>query len=515
MLIEINHAFQQALDALESSASHIFISGKAGTGKSTLLEYFCNNTKKKPVVLAPTGVAAINVKGQTIHRFFNFSIDITPDKIRTRRAHLKNPEVLKNLKVIIIDEVSMLRADLLDCIDTFLQRYGPYQQQPFGGVQMVFIGDLYQLPPVVNNNERDCYNELYPSPYFFSAHALQHTQLEYIELEKVYRQRDQQFVDILNRVRNNSTTAADLHVLNQQHDQQSTVNTKEIAITLTPTNQKADEINVAHLQRLKGKQHSNIATIKGDFGREYYPTATELHYKIGSQIMMLNNDQEDRWYNGSIGIIKSRNVDKDAEKSLRVQLRDNNKTVTVTAHTWEVYTFSVIDDEMIAEPIGSFTQLPMRLAWAVTIHKSQGKTFEKICIDIGRGTFACGQLYVAMSRCTSLAGIRLEVPIKSQHIRTDPTICNFMTNLTYQRIAASFPNSEKTAILQQAIADKRDLTMTYLKPNDSKSTRVITPISTGEEHHNGKTFAGLRVFCHQHNDNRIFHLGRVIDLRKL
>lgn len=516
MKLDLNAQFKHALHLMEKSQQHLFITGKAGTGKSTLLDYFCNKTKKKPIILAPTGVAALNVKGQTIHRFFNFYIDVTPEKIRKKDTRPKDPKLYKKLKTIIIDEVSMLRADLLDCIDVFLRMYGPNGSQPFGGVQMVFVGDLYQLPPVVGKEERDIFRTHYSTPYFFSAKAIESTSLEVVELETVYRQKDEQFVNLLNKIRNNSVEEDDIEELNQRYlPDEALPDDDHFTINLTTTNARADETNEVRLNALKGKLHCSEAQVRGDFGREYYPTATQLQFKAGAQIMLLNNDQKKRWVNGSIGIIETIKKDEEGEEYLRVRLHDTGKLVSVTPFIWEVYKFSLKNGAIISEPAGSFTQYPFRLAWAVTIHKSQGKTFERVVIDMGRGAFASGQTYVALSRCTSFEGIRLKVPIKTQHIRTDYRIYKFLTNHAYKKAAETLSFDDKVDMIEQAINNKKTLQMTYLKANDTKSKRVIIPLSVGEEDYQGKKFPGMRAYCTKRNEERMFHVGRILELRAI
>jgi len=514
MKLDLNTQFQKAIHLMEESNQHLFITGKAGTGKSTLLDYFCRNTNKMPAVLAPTGVAALNVKGQTIHNFFNFYIDVTLEKIRNKDIRPRTPKLYKKLKTIIIDEVSMLRSDLLDCMDAFLQMYGPEETQPFGGVQMIFVGDLYQLPPVVNNHEREIFHTHYATPYFFSAKALQSVDLEIIELETVYRQKDENFVTLLNKIRNNSVEFSDIQELNQRYlpDEKNNEN-EAFTISLTTTNKKADEINEEHLKALDAKLYCHEAVIRGNFGKEYYPTAIDLQYKIGSQIMLLNNDQKKRWVNGSIGIIEAIKRDEEDEEYLRVRLHENNKLVSVSPFMWEVYKFSIENGSIISEPAGGFTQYPFRLAWAVTIHKSQGKTFEKVAIDIGRGTFASGQTYVALSRCTSFEGIHLKVPIKKHHIRTDPRIYKFLTSHAYKKAAQTLSSEDKLAIITQAVAANSQLEMIYLKANDSKSTRVIKPLTVGEENYQGKKFLGMLAYCTSRNEKRMFNVARILELK--
>lgn len=509
--IEINPEFAHAVDLMENTDKSLFITGKAGTGKSTLLNYFCNNTTKKPVVLAPTGVAALNVKGQTIHSFFNFYIDVTPEKIAQKKSKPNNENLYKKLKTIIIDEISMVRADLLDCVDIFLRLYGPENKKPFGGVQMIFVGDLYQLPPVVSGEEKKIFNTHYNTPYFFSAHIMDHLKLEVIELEKIYRQKDKDFVELLNRIRNNSVEPEDIEHLNSRFikvpEQEDS-----FYISLTTTNKNADEINDTHINALAGKMHSHIADINGQFSKEYFPTTTELQFKIGAQVMLLNNDQKKRWVNGSIGIIEAIKKEQDDNQYVNVRLQDSEKLVSVHLHTWEVFKFSFDGMQIVSEPVGTFTQYPFRLAWAITIHKSQGKTFDKVIIDIGSGTFVPGQMYVALSRCTSFEGIILKTPIKPHNIRTDFRIFKFLTGYQYKKAEKELSHEDKVALLQQTIKEKSQLNMVYLKANDTKSTRTIIPLTVRTENYQGKQFPGLRAFCTTRKEERMFHIGRILKL---
>lgn len=429
--LDINDRFRHALQLMENTNENLFITGKAGTGKSTLLHHFCARTKKKPVLVAPTGVAALNVRGQTIHKFFNFYIDVTPEKIRRRQIKPRNPKLYAKLKTIIIDEVSMVRSDLLDCIDEFLRMYGPESDKPFGGVQMIFVGDLYQLPPVVNRDTEEVFAQLYETPYFFSARCLQDANFTVIELDKIYRQKEQQFVELLNRIRTDQVEDGDIEELNSRFQPFYEPSGKDFFIHLTTTNSKADEINATHLNALKSKLQTTNAKISGDFTKEYYPTATELQFKLGAQIMLINNDTQGRWVNGSIGVIKSIERDENDRAYVEVRLTDEGDTVHVYPHTWEVYRYGLEAGEIQAESVGSFTQFPFRLAWAVTIHKSQGKTFEHVMIDIDRGAFAAGQVYVALSRCTTFEGIVLKTRIARHHIRADDRIVEFLAAHPY------------------------------------------------------------------------------------
>ena len=493
--IEINPQFAEAIEKMEEDRKHLFITGKAGTGKSTLLSYFCKNTKKEHAILAPTGIAALNVKGQTIHRFFNFYIDITPTKIINGEVKPKDTELYSNLKTLIIDEVSMLRADLLDCIAIFLKKYGPRPDKAFGGIQMIFIGDLYQLPPVVIEKEKEIFNNHYQSPYFFSSNALKRLDLEIVELEKIYRQKELEFIHLLNKVRDNSVESSDIELLNQRYIEETSENTSfkqkqsfkvwkirefifwiirffvffdnsikkfkqkenKPCINLTSTNSKADQINSEYLVKIEGKSYRSTAEISGEFDESSYPTSVELEYKVGAQIMTLNNDSKDRWVNGSIGVIEKRKKDEKGEVYLIVSFPNKNVSYAVKRYKWEISRYYFDGKKIESEVIGSFRQFPFRLAWAITIHKSQGKTFDNVIIDIGRGIFATGQMYVALSRCTSFEGIVLRTPIKRHYIRTDYKIFKFLTDYQYQKSEKELSIEDKIAVIEQAIQERESI----------------------------------------------------------
>jgi ATP-dependent DNA helicase PIF1 len=431
--IEINPKFKQALDLLASSDSNLFITGNAGTGKSTLLEYFKKTTRKKVAILAPTGVAALNIEGQTIHSFFLIPPNITPDKVLEHKLSGKRKKLISNLDMIIIDEASMLRADLLDCIDVSLRHHRKEQSLPFGGVQMVFIGDLYQLPPVVvGAEEKQLFRNYYDSPYFFSAKSIQNLKFTFLELEKIYRQTDDGFINLLNKVRDNSISFEDLNLLNQRCDPDCEINEdEELAITLTPTNAAANKKNLKELKKLSPSQKTFFGEVDGKFGARSLPTQMELELKVGAQVMLLNNDSAGRWVNGSIGKITKITFDDIEEDDVLIVELTNGKSVKISKHSWNIhkYFFNEETQKIDTEIVGSFTQFPLRLAWAVTIHKSQGKTFDKVIIDIGNGTFAHGQIYVALSRCTSFEGITLKKPIQKRHIWMDRKITQFFTQL--------------------------------------------------------------------------------------
>jgi len=429
-VIEINEKFKEAIKYVKSG-KNLFITGKAGTGKSTLLKVIRDSLTKNCVVLAPTGVAAVNIGGQTIHSFFGFRPDITIEKV-LRRKHPRNPEVYKNLEVLIIDEISMVRADLLDCINTFLTMHGPEKGRPFGGVQLIFIGDLYQLPPIVTYKEKEIFSEMYLSPYFFDSKAFAEIEFTIIELIKIYRQTEEDFVKILNAVRNKSVDDELLFSLNKRVDFNFDPDPADGYIELVTINTKAQDINNRRLKILNGKMYSYEGVIEGDFDERSYPAPHVLDLKVGAQIMLTNNDKLGRWINGTVGII-----DKIEEKNdgnyIYVKL-ENGEIFLVEPNKWEMYKFLFdrLSQKITTEIAGSFTQYPLILSWAVTIHKSQGKTFNKVIVDMGSGAFAHGQTYVALSRCTTLSGLVLRVPIEKRHILLDYRVVTFLNNFHHE-----------------------------------------------------------------------------------
>ncbi len=511
MTIELNEFFLKALHLMEDSPQHVFVTGRAGTGKSTLLDYFRKNTKKNIAVLAPTGVAAVNIKGQTIHSFFNFKPDITPHTAKTVKP--RNREVYKNLDVIIIDEISMVRADLLDSINEFLKLYGKKKARPFGGIKMVFIGDLYQLPPVVTSRERSLFSDLYRSPYFFDAKVFEEIEMEFIELEKVYRQKDEKFLSILNAIRNNTVTDIELAELNKRYIPDF-VPEGGFYIYLTTTNSLADSINRQRLDEIKGREYSHEGLLDGDFREGDLPAPLMLTIKKGSQVMLLNNDSYGRWINGSIGRVVDIERQKEEPDIIWVEL-ENREVVEITPYKWEMFEFSYDRNSktIVSNVTGTFIQYPMRLAWAITIHKSQGLTFDRVIIDIGRGTFSHGQLYVALSRCRSLEGLFLRQPVLKKHIMMDRRVVEFITKYQYRLSEKTQPLTEKLSLIERAIKEARPLEIVYLKARDEKSRRVIIPVEAGDMEFNGRTFKGLRAFCMMRKEERVFNVERILDIR--
>jgi hypothetical protein len=512
--IDFNPEFQSALLLMEETQRNILITGRAGTGKSTLLNYFRDNTKKKVVVLAPTGVAAVNVIGQTIHSFFHFKPNVTLASIKKKKSTEKEKTTIyKKLTTIIIDEVSMVRADLLDCMDKFLRLNGPDQKQPFGGVQMIFIGDFYQLPPVVTSAEREIFRSHYTSPYFFSAKVFDQLDLEFVELEKVYRQKDNEFVRLLNTIRNRSVTDDDLALFNKRCDPQFNAPAGSFYLSLTSTNDLADTINEKRLVELPGKIWKAEGEIIGDFGKEYLPTAVELKLKKGAQIMLLNNDSYGQWINGTIGKIKKFEKD-DEEEDVIVAELDSGEMARISPYTWKIYRFFLKNEELRSEEVGSFRQYPVRLAFAVTIHKSQGKTFENVIIDVGRGTFAHGQMYVALSRCTTLEGIVLKQPLKKSHILMDWQVVKFLTDMQYKRAARTCSREDKLQMLEAAITQKKNVEIVYLKAKDEKSRRTVLPLFIGDMEYSGHPFLGLTAFCLTSREKRTFNVDRILEISR-
>ena len=511
--LDFNSQFKKAIELMEGSQKNLFITGRAGTGKSTLLNYFQKTTTKRHVVLAPTGVAAINVGGQTIHSFFNFGPDVTMGSVR-KITGSRPGNIYKKIDTIIIDEISMVRADLLDCVEKFMRLNGPDEKSVFGGVQMVFIGDLYQLPPVVSSAEKAIFSTHYQTPYFFSAQSFTTMDMEFIELEKVYRQKDDEFIRLLNAIRNRSVTEDDLEIINKRLAPDFEAPKDEFYIQLTSTNDMADKINEIEMAKLPGKSHKFKAEIDGDFGKEYMPTAKELKLKKGSQIMMLNNDQLGRWVNGTIGVMTGTAKDGDGDMLIKANI-DTGGNVFISPFTWSIYRFFIEGSQLVSDVVGTFTQYPLRLAFAVTIHKSQGKTFNKVIIDLGRGTFAHGQLYVALSRCTSLEGMVLRKPVKKGHILLDWAVVKFLTQHQYRLAEKKLSGQDRLKLIKDAISERRPIEIVYLKAKDEKSRRTLKPLDIRQMEYNGHPFTGLEAFCQTRGEIRVFNVDRILEIEVL
>jgi hypothetical protein len=415
-----------AREYVRDTGCNIFLTGRAGTGKTTFLQTLKKKTPKRLVVTAPTGVAAINAGGVTLHSFFQLPFGpFVPGSDETRsqyRFSREKIDIIKNLDLLVIDEISMVRADLLDGVDSVLRRYRA-AEEPFGGVQLLMIGDLFQLPPVVRDDEWRLLAQYYPSPYFFSSTALQKTEMISIELLHIYRQADSRFIALLNRVRNGQLDGAALKELNQRHIPDFVPGGKDGCITLCTHNRNADAINAARLAALDQKVHTFAADIEGDFPEHTYPTAATLKLKKGAQVMFVRNDlsPEKRYFNGKIGTITHI-----SGKQIRIQCPDDATAIDVEPVTWEniEYTLDRQTLEIKENKIGAFSQYPLRLAWAITIHKSQGLTFDHAMID-AQAAFAHGQVYVALSRCRTLEGMVLSTPLSSTVIKTDPAVRRF------------------------------------------------------------------------------------------
>lgn len=453
-----NQEFQNALQILNFTHRSLFLTGKAGTGKSTFLRYIAATTKKKHIVLAPTGIAAINAGGSTLHSFFKLPFHpLLPNdsqySIRNLRKTMKyNGEkckLLREVELIIIDEISMVRADIIDFIDKVLRVYNRNMREPFGGKQMLFVGDIYQLEPVVRDEDRQLLHPFYPSAFFFDAKVFQQMQLVSIELTKVYRQNDPTFIALLDHIRTSAVTATDLYTLNHQVGAQVDTAANGLAITLSTRRDTVDYINSTRLRELEGETTLFEGVIEGDFPENNLPSPLHLELKVGAQVLFVRNDKEKRWVNGTLGTITGfTQNEEDAPGTIQVCTEDGAE-LDVEREIWGniKYSFNEKEQKIEEQTIGTFRQFPLRLAWAITVHKSQGLTFRYVKIDFSGGVFAGGQTYVALSRCTSLQGISLQKPIRPEDIFIKSEVIRFAHTYNDQRIIHS--------ALEQSQADKQ------------------------------------------------------------
>lgn len=420
---------KKILDLLENTSDCYFITGRAGTGKSSMLREFRQKTKKQIVVLAPTGIAAVNVEGQTIHSFFRFPPEILfPETVR----QLSGKDIFRKLDAIIIDEISMVRSDVMDAIDIILRAYGPFSFKPFGGIQMIFFGDLYQLPPVVRREDAEPFYSMYTGTWFFNSKVISDPEinLKTLELTKIYRQTEPEFIDLLEKIRNNTMQQIDLDKINTRHDPFTDRPEGEVYLTLTTINETAKQINNKKLNSLPTPPRIYSAIVEGQFRDEIFPTDRDLILKKNAQVIFLKNDTEGRWANGTIGRVESMNND-----HIMVEVKTNygSNIYRVEKATWVniKYEANKSTKKIKSTEIGKFKQFPLKLAWGISIHRSQGSTFDNVDIHFGSGTFCSGHAYTAISRCRTLEGIKLLTKLSHRDITLDSQVVEFLEKSKY------------------------------------------------------------------------------------
>lgn len=422
--MENNTELRNAWDFVEHTGISIFLTGKAGTGKTTFLRTIQQRSTKRMIVVAPTGVAAINANGVTIHSFFQLPLSpfVPESTVKPRFEYSKQKrQIMRTLDLLIIDEISMVRADILDAIDSILRRFREHNK-PFGGVQLLMIGDLQQLTPIVRPDEEKLLSRYYNTPYFFDSKALQSTQYVTIELTKVFRQQDKVFIDILNHFRDGHVSDEDFDILNKRYQPNFNPDKNSDYIHLTTHNRIADNINDRQLEQIKEQVYKFCARVEGQFPENSYPADYELTLKCGAQVMFIHNDRFERYYNGKIGRITY--ID---NERIEVSCPNENEKIEVEPQTWENtrYTLNETTKQIEGEVLGTFTQYPLRLAWAITIHKSQGLTFEHAIID-AQQAFASGQVYVALSRCRTLEGLVLASTLNRNAVINDARVDSYI-----------------------------------------------------------------------------------------
>ncbi len=453
-----NDEFQKALQIIQFTRRSLFLTGKAGTGKSTFLRYISETTKKKHVILAPTGIAAINAGGSTLHSFFKLPFHpLLPNdnryNVRNMRKTLRysgeKSKLLREVELIIIDEISMVRADIIDFIDKVLRVYNRNMREPFGGKQLLLVGDIYQLEPVVREEDRKLLSPFYHSQFFFDAKVFAELQLVSIELTKVYRQTNPTFVNILDNIRTSHVSSADLDMLNRQVGAEIDIKASSLSITLSTRRDTVDYINTTKLSEISGESTTFEGIVEGDFPENNLPSPLKLELKVGAQVLFVRNDKEKRWVNGTLGIVIGFSVDAADNSEAIVYVRtEDGLELDVEQEIWSniKYSFNEKEQKIEEEVLGTFRQFPLRLAWAITVHKSQGLTFKNVKIDFTGGVFAGGQTYVALSRCRSLEGISLKTPIRREDIFVRAEVAKFARNYNNQQIIDT--------ALEQGKADK-------------------------------------------------------------